>query len=169
MLQQIVVHTPVWVWALLAFLVYRGFIASVDREVALKKTFIIPVVMLVLSIQGMTSGFGASAFAAPVWLASLVLGSALAWMLADPAALRAFPERGTIHLRGSWAPMMLMMGIFLTKYAVGVTLALHPALRGQMEFVASVCALYGLFSGIFLGKQLRIVAVYRQSLSALPA
>ena len=33
MIQQIVSHTPVYVWALLAFLLYRGYLASRDREV----------------------------------------------------------------------------------------------------------------------------------------
>ena len=52
MLAQIILNTPVWVWALLMFLIYRGILASADREISLKKTFIIPVVMLALSVQG---------------------------------------------------------------------------------------------------------------------
>jgi hypothetical protein len=169
MLQQIVIHTPVWVWFLLAFLLYRGFIASLDREVAFRKTFIIPVVMLVLAMQGIVSGFGASLFAAPVWLAFLAMGSMLAWLMVDPSGMQVYPDRGTIRLRGSWIPMMLMMGIFLTKYVVGVTLAMHPELRQDPVFTATICALYGLFSGIFIGKLLRIVAAYRQGLTGVTA
>jgi hypothetical protein len=167
MLQQIVIHTPVWVWFLLAFLLYRGFIASLDREVAFRKTFIIPLVMLVLGMQGIVSGFGASLFAAPVWLAFLAMGSMLTWLRVDAAGIHAYPERGTVRLRGSWVPMMLMMSIFITKYVVGVMIAMHPELRQDAVFVATICALYGVFSGIFIGKLLRIVAVYRQSLAGV--
>ena len=41
-MQQIILRTPLWVWVLLAFLVYRGMLASVNRETSLKKAFIIP-------------------------------------------------------------------------------------------------------------------------------
>lgn len=167
MLQQIVIRTPVWVWPLLAFLIYRGFIASLDREVAFRKTFIIPLVMLALSIQGIVSGFSASPYAAPVWLAFLAVGSMLAWLGSDPAGMQVHPQRRTIRLRGSWVPMVLMMSIFLTKYVVGVMVAMHPDLRQNAAFVATICALYGIFNGIFTGKLLRIVAVYRQGLAGV--
>ncbi|NEX63293.1 DUF6622 family protein [Noviherbaspirillum galbum] len=169
MLQQIVVNTPVWVWALLAFLVYRGVLASIDRETSLKKAFIIPVIMLLLSIQGIVSGFGDSLAAGPVWLAFLAGGTMLTWLMVDPGTLRAHPERGMIAVRGSWTPMVLMLGIFLVKYVVAVMLVMHPDLRQQAGFVAGVCALYGVFNGIFIGKLLRIVAAYRAGAAALPA
>ena len=48
-MQQIILRTPLWVWPLLAFLVYRGLLASVDRETSLKKAFVIPAVMLTIN------------------------------------------------------------------------------------------------------------------------
>lgn len=161
MLQQILTKTPVWVWALLAFLIYRGLVASVDREVGLRKVFIIPVVMLALSIQGIASAFGADIAAAPVWLACTFAATLLAWRLTDTDGIRAYPERGSVALRGSWSTMVLVLGIFLTKYAVNVALSMHPELKQQFAFVATVCALYGLFNGIFIGQLLRIVSVFR--------
>jgi len=60
MLRQIIVNTPIWVWGLLAFLIYRGFISSVDREIPLKRVLIIPLIMLALSVQDIVSTFGLS-------------------------------------------------------------------------------------------------------------
>lgn len=168
MLQQIILNTPLWVWALLAFLLYRGAIASTDREVALKKTLIVPLVMLVLSVQSTVSAFGLSAVTAPVWLLCFAAGAGLAWRWFDRAGSIPQPQRGTVWLRGSWQPMMLMMGIFLTKYAVGVLLALQPYRAQQTPFVAAICALYGGFSGIFIGKMLRILGAYRAVQSMAP-
>lgn len=158
MLEQILTRTPIWVWPLLAFLIYRGLAASVEREVPLWSLFILPLVMLGLSLQDVLSKFGTPA-ALSLWLAGLALGAATAWRLFTGAL--PYPARRTILLRGSWAPLALMMAIFCTKYAVGVALSLQPALRQHAVFVAAVCALYGLFSGVFLGQLLRVLVIYR--------
>jgi hypothetical protein len=169
MLQQILTKTPVWVWALLAFLVYRGVVASVDRVTSLRSAFLIPVVMLGMSVQGIASTFSADSPAMPIWLAALLAGTALTWSLVDPSRISADPASGTVRQPGSWTPMMLMMGIFLTKYIVGVTLAMHPELKQEAVFAASVCTLYGLFSGIFVGRLLRVLSVYRGSMQRITA
>lgn len=163
MFQQIIINTPVWVWAILAFLLYRGIVASTDRETRFKKIFIIPAVMLGLSIQGIVSGFGANSVTILSWLASTVIGVLLTWWMVKPANIAAFPAAGTVYQRGSWIPLALMMGIFLTKYIVGVTLKFQPQYGHDAVFAGSICALYGLFNGIFIGKTLRIVAVYRNA------
>jgi hypothetical protein len=163
MLQQIVVNTPVWVWALLAFLIYRGMLASVGREIALRKIFLIPAVMLGLSLQGIATTFGANALAASSWLACTIAGAGLAWQLFRDDSIAAHPDRGTIFQQGSWAPLMLMLGIFFTKYAVAVMLAFDPGHKQHALFVGAVCALYGLFNGVFIGKVLRIMSLYRHA------
>jgi hypothetical protein len=163
MLQQILTHTPLWVWAVLAFVLYRGWLASVGREIALKRVFIIPAVMLALSLQGIASAFGAAPAVVPVWLACMLAGAMLAWRMLDRDSVRIDPLRRIVSQRGSWIPLLLMMGIFCTKYAVGVALSLQPELAQHLWFAASVCALYGLFNGIFIGQALRILALYRQA------
>jgi hypothetical protein len=163
MLQQILTHTPFWVWAVLAFLLYRGLLASVDRDIALKRVFVIPVVMFALALQGIVSGFDAVPAAAPVWLAGMLAGGAMAWLRFDRDNVRIDTARRMVSLRGSWAPLLMMMGIFCIKYTVGVALSLQPGLAQQLWFAASVCALYGLFNGIFFGQALRIAALYRQA------
>ena len=49
-----------------------------------------------------------------------------------------------------------MMGIFFTKYAVGVSLSVAPALALSASFALPVGAAYGAMSGIFLGRALRL-------------
>lgn len=163
MLQQIIANTPAWVWALLAFLIYRGMRASVGREIALRKIFIIPVVMLILSLQGIVTTFGMDAAAAASWLLCMIAGAGLTWRLFRSDSIVAYPERNTIFEQGSWTPLMLMMGIFFTKYAVAVMLAFDPGHRQQALFAGAVCALYGLFNGVFIGRVLRVVALYRRA------
>jgi hypothetical protein len=61
-----------------------------------------------------------------------------------------------------------MMGIFLTKYVVAVMLAMHPAYAQQAGFAVGISALYGLFSGVFGGRALRLGRLAMRQ-SAAPA
>jgi len=163
MLQQIFSHTPLYVWAILGFLVYRGVLASRTREVTLRKLFIVPLVMLALSLTGVIGSFGLEGAAPLAWLVGAVAGGTLAWSLTDTRKLTAYTERGSVQRPGSWLPLILMMAIFCMKYAVAVSLAIVPGYAHASSFVLPVCAAYGLFSGIFMGGLLRTVAVYRQA------
>ncbi|RZT11063.1 hypothetical protein SAMN05216319_0465 [Duganella sp. CF402] len=165
MISQILSHTPVYVWALLAFLLYRGYLASQDRELSLLKLAIIPGVMLVLALTSINphGALGEAVWAA--WAAGVAVAVALVWTLSkgEIAVNRA---AGTVLQRGSWAPLMLMVAIFVTKYTVGVLTAIRPDLMHAVPASLGVTVLYGLFNGVFIGRLARYAAAYlRQPLS----
>ena len=162
-MQHIFSHTPLYVWAILGLLVYRGVLASRAREVSLRKLCIIPLVMLALSLSGVQGSFGFAGSAPFAWAVGALAGAALAWMLTDPRKIVAIPQRASVRRPGSWAPLILMMSIFCMKYAVAVTLAIAPGYAHETGFSVPVCLAYGGFSGIFLGGLLRTGAVYRQA------
>ncbi len=159
MIQQIVSHTPVYVWALLAFLVYRGVAATEDREVSLVKLFIIPVVMLAISLAGMNGHglLGAGVWA--VWMAGMLAAVLVTWT-AGKGEIVVNRGAGTVLQPGSWTPLLLMIAIFVTKYTVAVVSAMHPEMQGQMLFVVVTNGLFGVFNGVFVGRLLRCVAAY---------
>ena len=72
-----------------------------------------------------------------------------------PAGATYDPATRTFFLRGSWIPMALILGIFLTKYVVGVDVAMNPGLARDGQYTLIVGALYGVFSGIFAGRAAR--------------
>ena len=53
-------------------------------------------------------------------------------------------------------PLVLMMGIFITKYGVGITAVMRPDALHSAIFSYSICALYGVCSGVFAGRALRL-------------
>ncbi|WP_028100676.1 DUF6622 family protein [Pseudoduganella violaceinigra] len=155
MLQQIVSHTPSYVWCILGFLIYRGVAASRDRSVTLRAVFILPIVMLVLGLQGLSNGFGLATPAGAAWLAGLAAGVAMMWHSAGKGVVL---ERATgkVQLRGSWLPMALMMAIFVGKFAMAVTLATQPALSAKLGFALPACTVFGALSGAFMARPLRL-------------
>jgi hypothetical protein len=151
MLIQILTHTPLYVWAILAFLVYRGVAAMRDRDVEVRKLVIIPAVMLVLSLQDMNTKFGLGGWTLAAW-ALAAAGVALAAGLAAPARIAASAAPGCVRVRGSRLPLVMMLAVFCTKYAASVTLAVAPQLRHDMLFACAVCGLFGVFNGWFIGR-----------------
>ena len=159
MIQQIISHTPTYVWALLAFLLYRGWLASQDRETSLQKVALIPLVMLGLAVSGISSSgvLGEGIWA--VWAVGALASSAAIWTLSTREII-VNRAAGTIQQRGSWMPLCLMISIFVTKYSVAVVSAMHPELAQSLPFAASVTLLYGVFNGLFLGRLARYAAAW---------
>jgi len=164
---QILVHTPLWVWAMLAFLLYRGWSAASDREAAIIKVATVPLLMLGLSGLGLYELAHADALALGAALLAAVASGAGSWRTAGKAGTVAYPERGTVFMRGSWFPMLMMVGVFVVKYAMGVLRAMHSPYVQDASVVVAVSLLYGLFIGVSAGRMLRILHLYRQA--QLPA
>lgn len=174
MLQQTLIHTPVYVWAILAFLIYRGVAASRNRVVRYRSVFVVPGIMLALGLNSVASGFGLGSPAGAAWLAGVLAGPALAWASAaavvEARGVHVVDRAaGTVLQRGSWVPLALMMAVFCCKYAVGASLAIQPALRGDPRFALLTCLAFGLFNGIFFGRLLRTVAAWRKAPATVAA
>lgn len=161
MLNQIITNTPVFVWAILAFLIVRGVIALRTREMSMNKLFIMPIVTLVLSLFDIQAKFGMGGVALATWLCATATTMAL---LVKFGAARVAPAAtaGRVIVRGSVWPLVLMMGIFVTKYVTSIAVAVQPHLRQDVLFTVVVCALFGVFSGYFAGRLARDLKACRE-------
>lgn len=168
MIQQIISHTPVYVWALLAFLIYRGWLASQDREASLRKVALIPLVMVGLAVTSISSSGPLGDGVWALWALGAAASAAAIWQLSS-GEIVVNRAAGTIVQRGSWMPLVLMIAIFVTKYAVAVMSAMHPELPHSVPFAASVALLYGVFNGLFLGRLARYAAAWQRQPVAVAA
>jgi hypothetical protein len=144
-------HTPLYVWAILALLVYRGLVALRDRELHVRSLFIIPLVMLALSIHDIGAKFGLRGFAPALWTLGALAASLLAWAVGDPRVSQGSAP-GRVRVAGSRLPLAMMMAVFATKYAASAALAVLPQLAEDALFVTAVCVAYGACNGCFLGR-----------------
>lgn len=156
MLTQILQKTPIWVWALLAGLIALGYSQTRSRSVGLARTIIMPVAMVFLSLFGTVSVFGATPTVLGAWLTSCLLVVSLILTQAAPAGTAYQRSTRQYVMPGSWLPMGVILAIFMTKYAVGVTLAMQPSLAHSDTFPLIISLLYGVFSGFFTGRTLRL-------------
>ncbi|MBT9507000.1 MAG: hypothetical protein IV109_10400 [Rhodoferax sp.] len=156
MLNQILANTPRWVWVLLVALLWLGLSQAVTRTASLKRITLMPLAMIGLSLYGTVAAFGAEPQVLLVWLCAGGLMAALVLQqpLQDATHFDTWKRRFT--LPGSWVPLMLILGIFMTRYIVGAVTAMQPALAHDASFSLAFGALYGAFSGVFLARAARL-------------
>lgn len=134
MLRQILQKTPIWVWALLAGLIALGYGQTNDRVVGLQRTMLMPIAMVALSIFGTVSALGASLSVLGIWFAAAAQVASLIMSRPAPASTRFDSATKQYAIPGSWLPMLIILAIFLTKYAVGVSLSMRPSLAHDDVF-----------------------------------
>lgn len=168
MLMQVILHTPKWVFAVFFLLLWLGARQLVGNNVGLNRVTLMPVVMGALSVYGVVSVFGDSLGALLGWAAAAAVMLALVLQRALPASTRYDAAQRRFHVAGSPVPLLLMMGIFLTKYVVGAALAMHPELRQNAVFGLAIPVLYGAFSGVFAARAVRLwkLAIRTDAMSA---
>ena len=173
LIARVLLGTPWWVWGLLMGLLALGYSQTRTRQAGLPRTLAMPVAMGALSIYGTLSTLGATPLVMAGWLATAVLSAWLVLRQPVAAGTRYDTTRRVIEQPGSWVPLALIVGIFLTKYSVIVSLTLHPELRFDPAFALPVAMLYGAFSGFFAGRALRllrlIAATHRSPAPFVPA
>lgn len=156
MLYQILANTPRWVWILLLALLWLGHTQTVTRTASLKRITLMPVAMTGLSLLGTVTAFGAAPWVLMAWLGAAGVAGTLVLQRPLPNGTLYNPLERRFTMPGSWVPLMLIMGIFLTKYGVGVATSLSPALARNANFGVCLGAVYGTFSGIFLARAARL-------------
>lgn len=168
MLGAIMQHTPYWVWGLLAALLALGASQLFDRHVSLTRATAMPLAMTALSVYGLISAFGSAGqigASVGVWLIAAAMVAALALWLqptAPSGTLYAATSR-SFFIPGSAMPLALILGIFLTKYFVGVELALQPTLARDSGFALQIALLYSVFNGLFAARSLRLWRLAQRS------
>jgi hypothetical protein len=122
--------------------------------------------MLLLSLQDIHAKFGFTGAVFATWAVAAAATMALVMRF---SAVRVSPasSAGHVIVRGSMAPMAMMMAVFATKYCASVAVAMAPHLRSDVIFSAALCALFGVLNGYFLGRVACDLSAY-QSLSSTP-
>ncbi|MBW8829673.1 MAG: hypothetical protein JF606_09630 [Burkholderiales bacterium] len=166
MLTQIIQHAPTWVWALLAGLIALGISQTFPRSMTIRRATIIPVAMVALSVFGVTSVFGAHAVATAAWAVALATAVALSAAVGAWRGIAWSAQDQRLQVPGSWWPLMLILGIFTTKFGVGATIAMHPALAHDPLFGAVAGLAYGSFAGVFLSRGVAMWKVAHEALTA---
>lgn len=163
MIVEIIRHTPLWVWALLALLLALGLSQTRSRRVQPVRLLILPLVLLVLGLSSMSAAVTAQPVVGLVWAAALLASLAWAVRMKPPAGTHWDAAAGRLHLAGSWMPLVIIVVIFLLRYTAAVSLAMHPAWRSALSVQLPLALAFGSLSGLFLGRALSLWRLTRMA------
>ena len=163
---QIITHTPLWVWGLLTALLALGLWQRRERRVRPFQLLLLPTVLMAMGLWSMAPGLVAQPVSALIWLLAVAGACWLGLRLPRPSTARWLPDVGQLQLPGSWLPLVIIVSIFSLRYATGVVLTFHPHWRGLAAVQWSLALVFGLLSGVFLGRALGLFQLTRPTLTA---
>ena len=166
MLMQFLTGTPVWVWVLLVFLLWRGINGLKPAETSLAKLAIIPVIFAVWGVYGIVVHYGVSVASLLPSLLGLAAGTGFGWWLLRHLRITVDAATGRLHRPADYTLLPLLMTTFVVKYGFEATLAVNPAMAQSANFRIAHLLLSGIFTGIFIGKFLRYARARSQAASA---
>lgn len=149
---QLITGAPIWVWPLLAVLVFVGMRARHDRTVPEGLIYGLPLLggMAVRSVAVLPAAAAiwlvfAAAYALGVWGGYLLQrGWLLGW------------DGGKVRLAGESLTLSVMMLVFWANFAGGFMQAVVPDAYGSATFHVIFAALLAASCGSFAGRALRV-------------
>ena len=153
---EVVRHTPVWVWGILAAIVVLGALQMRDHATSRLRLLAMPLGMGGYSLWGAVSAFGVQAPVLLAWTAGLSIALVSNARVGWPGKVRADGDGG-FALPGSPLPLLLMLAVFALRYAVTVSLVLHPQWRVEAGFELPASVAAGFLAGLFAARARRIL------------
>lgn len=152
MIFEILRHTPLWVWGLLAVLIGLGLTQWRDREVTPARIVAMPLVLGALGVSMLWPALRVMPISAALWLVCVALAftAAARWLVPQGTRWNAATQR--LRVSGSGWPMALILATFLLKYAIGVFQAMQPVAASSPGFLVGLAVLSGVLSGLWSGR-----------------
>lgn len=122
----IVTHTPLWVWLILAGLVYLGLQRTRTRELSVPRIVVPAAAFVAIALIRLIMG----RFAEPALLgtiAGLIAAFGLL-MLVKPGRKARRIGPGRLLIEGEWFSLGLILAIFSVNYGIAVVSAINPDL-----------------------------------------
>lgn len=147
---DIATGTPLWVWPLLAYLLFMGWRRMQDRAVSPMRLFVMPVVITGLAVYNLSG----SALSLSAMLAFACGGAAGAFGGLGMARRRPaeWTEGGRLKIRGDWMPLALMLGVFSIRYVQGTVRAIAPAMAHEPAFLVGSAFVSGLLAAMMIAR-----------------
>jgi len=153
----IVDHTPAAVWAVLAVLVLVGVRQMRTQTLSSGRLWLVPLVAGAASLAGALRGFAGAGelLTGGCWALGAALGFAANRSLDLPRRVAANAD-GSFTIGGSVAPLVVLLSIFLVRYATNVALAIQPTLSNDPAAAALVAIAYGGTAGLLVARARKI-------------
>jgi uncharacterized protein DUF6622 len=150
----VLTHTPIWVFALFAYLVWQGIKALQPRTQSMWRLLIVPAVFIIWGLSRLVSRHDDSSWPLLAWLIAALLLAPLAFVT-GPRRLVVDRASGLVTRPGSPIPLIRNMTVFVLQYGVAVAAALQ--VDGHAIVAIAGRAVSGATAGYFIGWTLALL------------
>jgi hypothetical protein len=155
---QVLIHTPLWVFPLFAYLVWQGIKAMQPRTTTIWRSLIVPAIFIIWGLSRLLSRGQDGVWLLVSWVAAALALAPIGLLTAKPFKLDH--ATGQITRPGSPIPLVRNVTIFALQYAVAVIAAVDPDGRTATTLVGR--AVSGAMTGYFLGRTIALLRQYLQ-------
>ena len=159
----ILTHTPIWVFPLLAFLIWQGWRSRQPRTQPLWRMLIVPLVFFLMGLSRLVLARNHPWELLLAWLVAALLFASLALYLGS-GRLVIDRKNGLVTRAGSPVPLIRNVTVFSLQYAIAVAAALH--LDSSIAVAATGRAISGATAGYFAGRTVSLLRSYWKAYAA---
>lgn len=160
---EILMYTPGWVFWLLAGLVILGLWQTRARQVSLPIAFIMPTYMLIYSFTGALDSAGLNIIAIISWLLAAAFTTALSLILMNKNSVIFDLSKRKLLIKGSYWPLLIILGMFFTRFILGVTVGMELKIIRHTYFYTMVALALGSWSGYFIARSIIYLRAYESA------
>jgi len=155
---RILANTPLWVFVLLAYLIWQGWQARRPRTQAIWRMLVVPLVFFLMGLSRLVLARDHALEPLTAWLVAAILFGALG-LWRGPKLLAVDRARGMVSRPGSAAPLISNLTVFSLQYGVAVATAMKLEPRAAVAIIGH--AVSGASAGYFSGWAAALLRRYR--------
>ena len=155
---RILTNTPVWVFPLLAYLIWQGWQSLRPRTRPIWQMLIVPLVFLLMGSSRLVMARDNGLEPLLAWFVAALVLAALA-LSRGPQLLAVDRQNGTVTRPGSSIPLVRNTTIFALQYAVAVATAMKLEPHAAVAIIGH--AVSGSTAGYFSGWTAALLRRYR--------
>jgi hypothetical protein len=155
---DILTHTPIWVFALLAYLIWQGWQSLRPRTQPLWRMLIVPLMFFLMGLSRLVLARNNGWELLLAWLVAALLFASLA-LYRGSGRLAIDRKNGLVTRPGSPMPLLRNVTVFLLQYAIAVAAAMH---LDDVHITAALIgrAISGATAGYFAGRTVSLLRSY---------
>lgn len=150
---EILNHTPLYVYWMFFSLLIVGLMQRRTRNLSKNRALIIPSILILLSLMGLLSDFGANLLTILSSFLGFILSTFIIYQIQIKfnifSTIVYNKNSNNFTIKGSFIPLCLFMLVFFIKYIVGFIKSTNVELFSNIYFILLFCFLYGVFISIF--------------------
>jgi hypothetical protein len=155
---RILANTPVWVFALLAYLVWQGWQSLQSRTQPIWRMLIVPLVFFLMGLSRLITARDNGLEPLLAWIAAAALFATLA-LTRGPRLLAVDRKNGQVTRPGSATPLVRNLTVFTLQYGVAVATAMKLEPHAAVAVIGH--AVSGASAGYFSGWAAALLRRYR--------